>query len=294
MKKRMFAADPKRGKVLPWRRLVQSGALILILVVVPFCSQNPHHWSHASVDQAPLPSPSLSRVWGDTWSFSIQGITLTHPTAFFDYLFSGKTLPYLLLVSVLIPMLVTVLFGRVFCAWICPVGFLLELAAGIHRFLTKRGIARNLGMRDLRLPILGVCLVLSFVLSIPVISIIDPPHMLGRESILIFTHREVSVIGICFLGLILVFELFFVSRAWCRYLCPSGGCLTLLGVRRILRIRADMEKCIDCRRCRRICPYGLDPAKEDFGKTLDRMTCDSCGLCRDSCPTQAISYRFGK
>jgi len=131
-----------------------------------------------------------------------------------------------------------------------------------------------------------------FLFGIPVISIFDPAHLLGRELSMIFTHQEVSVAGLIFLLAILVFEILFVSSAWCRFFCPSGACLSLLGMKRICKIRVNKNECINCQKCRSFCPYGLEPDQMENYKTLQRAVCDNYGLCRDACTTGAISYEL--
>lgn len=276
---KMKPESPRKWKVLPFRRMIQVITFILIVLVIPFFSQNPQ-----------FPLPSISWIQGDTWSLTIGDISLTHPAALIDHLFSAGTLTVTLVFSVLLPLLITILFGRVFCSWFCPLGFILELISGINRYLKIKGIGRDFPVKDRRFHLFGICLILSFALGIPVMSIIDPPHMLGRESMTIFIHKHVGFAGMVYLLLILLFEVFFVSRAWCRYFCPSGGCLALIGMRRLCRITVDKSKCTDCNLCGRICPYELNPAFIDT-KT-GRTTCDNCGLCFDQCPTRAIAYRF--
>jgi len=161
-------------------------------------------------------------VFGDTWSFSIGGFTIIHPAAFIDFVFSAKFVSSSIVISVLIPLLITLLFGR--------------------------------------------------------------------EFSMIFTHQEISLSGFIFLLTIVLFEIFFVSRAWCRFLCPSGACLSLLGMKRIWRIRANKNKCAGCQKCRSICPYGLKPDQMEYYNTLQGAVCDNCGLCRDVCKTGAIYY----
>jgi ferredoxin-type protein NapH len=269
-----------------FRRVIQIAAL-LILIAVPLCNQNSSSWVPFSVTQGNAPDPTISNVFGDTWSFEAGGFQITHPVAFLDCIISSKTFQYGFLLSALIPLFMTLLLGRVFCSWICPVGFILELAAKIRKSYPKKFL-----IIDFRYRILVAALVLGFIFAIPVISIFDAPHLLGRELMLIFTHQEPNIFGLCFLLLIFLFEIFFVSRSWCRYFCPSGGCLSLLGMHRVVQIAADPSKCNGCNKCRKACPYELYP-KEIGSYTKNRRSiCDNCGLCKDVCPTDAISFQI--
>jgi len=239
-----------------------------------------------------MPQPTTALVTGDTWSFGIGDFRLLHPVAFVEGWVSAKVIFLPALVAVLIPLGMTLVLGRVFCSWMCPVGLLLELNTKCHAFLKKRGLSREIAIPDFRYLILAIALILGFVLAFPVISVFDPPHVLGRELMYLFTHHEVSVMGVSFLLGIVLFELFFVSRAWCSSFCPSGGGLSLLGMKRWWRIKMSPEQCIHCRECDAVCPYGLEPMGLADQQNFNWTKCENCGLCRDACPTGAIAYSF--
>ncbi|MDD4860084.1 MAG: 4Fe-4S binding protein, partial [Dehalococcoidales bacterium] len=79
------------------------------------------------------------------------------------------------------------------------------------------------------------------------------------------------------------------SRFWCRYLCPLGGLLALIGKIAWLRHYVDEKKCISCGRCATICPTtAIDPAQKFAANTAECITCLSCA---EVCPTRAISFR---
>ncbi|MFH2044381.1 MAG: 4Fe-4S binding protein [Pseudomonadota bacterium] len=287
----MKRSEKKNLKILPLRRISQI-SIILLIIAVPLYSQNPYNGSPSLIVKGQLPPPAISKVSGDTWSFSIGNFNIIHPAAFFDFVFSAKSVSSSMLIAVLIPLLITLLFGRVFCSWLCPIGFILELSTKINAILKKKGFTRKIYIRNFRYIILAVSLLTALLLGIPIISIFDPAHLLGRELSMIFTHQEVSVAGLIFLLAILVFEILFVSRAWCRFFCPSGACLSLIGVNRNFKIRTDQKECVNCNLCRSVCSYNLEPDKIVNYTTLQRAVCDNCGLCRDSCPKGAISYDF--
>jgi MauM/NapG family ferredoxin protein len=78
------------------------------------------------------------------------------------------------------------------------------------------------------------------------------------------------------------------KRFWCRKLCPLGAMLAIAGKWRPLGVRLDDAKCIDCGKCRRICPVGAIQ-----GKALSPEECTFCGSCVRPCPVDALSVRFG-
>jgi ferredoxin-type protein NapH len=280
-------------KVRPARRLMQVLVLFAI-IAVPYYSRNPLEWPPSRIVLGHLPPANIFPVTGDTWSISISGFKLLHPVAFIEAAVSSKAIYIPALLAVIIPLAITLVLGRVFCSWLCPVGFLLELNQKVNALLRKVGLHYGVRFRDLRYTLLFVSLTFGFIFAFPLISVFDPPHLLGRELMYFFTHNAVTLSGITFLFGILLFETVSTSRAWCNYLCPSGGGLSLLGSGRLLNIKMEKEACVKCSRCDDACPYYLEPMGLAEGKKFDWAKCENCGLCRDECPTAAISYSLGK
>lgn len=78
---------------------------------------------------------------------------------------------------------------------------------------------------------------------------------------------------------VLVLSLF-VERAWCRYACPLGGAISLLGKFCLLRIRRTDSACKGCSLCERPCPVKLPVATA----TVISSDCIGCLACVDTCP----------
>ena len=75
-------------------------------------------------------------------------------------------------------------------------------------------------------------------------------------------------------------------RFWCRYLCPLGALLGLVGRFGVRNRVVDAEACIACGACERVCP--LDAVRDEYLAT-DTSRCQLCMECADACPTDAIS-----
>jgi len=89
-------------------------------------------------------------------------------------------------------------------------------------------------------------------------------------------------------ALAVVLGLLVHPRAWCAF-CPSGTMQNVLGGgRRPLRI--DAQLCIDCKKCERVCPFGLLIRQDKGVGALQTRDCLKCGECVAACPKDALGW----
>jgi ferredoxin-type protein NapH len=176
----------QRVRIKPLRRASQLTVLSM-LIIIPYLTSNPFHWSPSRIALGQSPQPKIFQVSGDLWSLTLWSLKLSHPVAFIEETISAKKLYTPFLISALIPLVITITFGRVFCSWMCPVGFILELNQKVNKALRMKGLNRPIRMRDLRYTILVISLIFSFFFAFPLISIFDPPHYV-RQGIDVYIH----------------------------------------------------------------------------------------------------------
>ncbi|MGD0898749.1 MAG: 4Fe-4S binding protein [Thermoguttaceae bacterium] len=143
-----------------------------------------------------------------------------------------------------LPLVATLFFGRTFCAAVCPLGAVQELAA-VRPVRVPPWLDQALGL--LAYVYLGAAVLFAATGCGFVICRYDPFVGLFRLSagldMLILTG------GFLVLGM-------FVGRPYCRYLCPYGAILGVLSRLARWRVRIPPQECIQCRLCEDACPYG--------------------------------------
>lgn len=266
-----MAASKKRGRYGTLRRLSLLAAFLLLLV-------NPllnYHWG-------------IIFIQGWYQSLGIGALRLVSPLEGLESLLIGKQIYVPTLIGMGIPVLLAVYLGRVFCSWVCPISCLAEMLADVRKRIWKNAVLRDrlvLARRLLWFALIGEVL-LSLILGAPLFVFLSPPGLVGRELMMAVFFRSLAWEGVLVV-LVLALELL-TRRFYCRYFCPLGGLLALLGMRRKMVVEQTAVNCIRCGRCDRSCPLGLVPSQ---GESLSAY-CWNCGACIDSCEHAALGFTW--
>jgi ferredoxin-type protein NapH len=228
-------------------------------------------------------------VQGDVWAAQIGNIKITDPLSFLGNLARTKRFYALLFFAAVIPVIATIIFGKVFCGWICPMGLLFEMNDKLRNYLIKHGVPlpRWSVPGWFKYVVLGVGLITGLLFGVHYFFIIYPPKLVSGE-IYFWITRSAFSFGMLFIFCYLAVELLAAPRVWCRSLCPGGALYTLLNRFRFIRIKNDLKKCTNCGICDRICPYQINPSKGHLS-----AECDHCSICVDQCPVDTLTFIAG-
>lgn len=203
-------------------------------------------------------------------------------------------------VTVLVLSLSALLLGRAFCAWFCPLGLVGEWLHGLRSRLLP---GEWTPPRWLDVVLRGQkFLVLAFLLFIVLMAVPDaalpgyftsPYHQAADMKMGAFFFNLTLISGLC-LGWVLLLTATF-RQGFCRYLCPYGAWLALLGLLTVLRIRRDPARCLrsaghDCDKCSRACPSRIQVHQLIAVRSLE---CTSCLSCVAACPKRADALHLG-
>lgn len=194
---------------------------------------------------------------------------------------------------------VSLVAGRAFCGWMCPLGAVQEWLAGLARRisgekthvrgrLTKTRLPFRLPSRVDR-PLRYVkYLVLGLVLFTSVTAIYPPLHpFCPARAVFSFklTTGLLWTVLITFIATSLL-----VERIWCKYLCPLGAALAIFNKISPVRLHADFGSCNHCGRCDIECSMGI----KDVPDNLSDTECIRCLECLETCAREeALIIKIG-
>ncbi len=224
----------------------------------------------------------------------------------------------------LLILILTIVLGRFFCGWVCPLGTVLDSVSFAFRNKAGRSYRK---IRWLKYSIL-IFLLVGAIFSSQLVWFFDPLALLARSLTLtilpIITVITSALLGLLFnigflqdpliriqgffsstflpneltffrmSGWVLLIFLAtavaeFVSRRfWCRNLCPLGALLAFFSKFQILRRKVKGD-CTACGDCEKICK--MDAIKEDFRST-DGVECIQCFNCVKACPPKVTTINF--
>lgn len=236
--------------------------------------------------------------WAGTWivkgnlnsSLTLGVLPLSDPFILLQSWLAGLQFGSQALIGALIIALFYFLVGgRAFCAWVCPVNPVTDLAYWLRRKFRLRGNTRI--HRNTRYWLLAAVFALATITGLAAWELVNPVSVLHRGILFGMGAGWLLILAV------FIFDLAVSRRGWCGHLCPMGACYSLLGTHSPLRVRADhRDSCDKCMDCFDVCPEPqvIRPAlfgeKDGIGPVVDEANCTNCGRCIDVCSKQVFSF----
>ena len=224
------------------------------------------------------------------------------------------------LVVIVLLAVLTVIFGRIYCSIICPLGILQDLFGWLGKKAKKNRYTYTKALSWLRYGLL-VVFVVALVAHVALLAqllapysafgrimtmIFQPLWMMGNNQLASLAERvdsyafysvdvwlkslPVLIIAVATFVMLLVLA-WRNGRTYCNTICPVGTFLSLLARRSVLRVHFDTDKCRSCSLCTKNCKAACIDFKNH---TIDYSRCVACGDCIDSCKFGALKYGLSR
>lgn len=214
--------------------------------------------------------------------------------------------------------IITFIWGRVYCSFICPLGTYQDIISNISRRINKK--KKHFLLKPytvIRYSILSVTIIFLLSGSIFLLNLLDPFSIFGKiisnvirplllvaqnftarrlENLNVFWLYPVEIknvdwmavaIAMIFLSIITFFS-YRKGRLFCNTICPVGSLLGLFSKFSVYQIAIDESNCKSCNLCERECKAGCI---DKVNKTIDFSRCVSCYNCFNACHSEGIVYK---
>lgn len=199
---------------------------------------------------------------------------------------------------------VTLLLGRVFCGWVCPLGSIFDAYGWLLRKLRVRFEGPSPSWFRFKYYLLTAILIFAALGAVSPLMGFDPIVLLTRTAAAVINPfwrkgHELSLFGqvggaVGSHGYLIDFATLFlfiaimaattkVSRIWCRVACPLGAYLGAMSRNAVLR--RDTQGCIHCNICANHCPTGAISFQN--AEVYNESECIKCFACSQECPVDA-------
>lgn len=190
---------------------------------------------------------------------------------------------------------ISILFRKAFCSWICPFGWISEkLTVLANKTIGKQFVLPNfldLPLRSLKYLLLGFFVWGIFFQMNGMVAYMflnSDYNKVSDVKMLLFLI-DMSKTAMIVIVILLILTYYF-KNFWCRYLCPYGALMGIFGWFSPSVITRNADSCIDCGKCNKACMNQLDIMNK---KEVFSPECNSCLACVDACPQKdTLEYRF--
>lgn len=244
-----------------------------------------------------IPLLNLYEVYGITGTFyaiNIGGLGIADPVVIFQTIFAAGRLTVPLVSATLFPLVLALIFGRVWCGWMCPYHLVADwiawLRSRVWRSRSTAPASFNSFRANLsRYSFLIAGTAVAGAIGIPVLNYFSAPGIISTEAMIFVKERSVSL-ELLFIVVLLGLELSVLPRFWCRLFCPTGAFISVFRAPFTLHVENVMKPpknaCCQENHCSSVCPMGLNPYNE-----TGNLLCTNCGLCVDACPSRKLRFR---
>jgi polyferredoxin len=187
---------------------------------------------------------------------------------------------------------VSLIFGKAFCSWMCPIGYISEMIGDFGEKIIYKLFKRKLKMprwldyplRSLKYLLMGFFVyAIFFTMSTAALKFfLDGDYNVMADVKMYHFFANMSQFALIVIAVLFGLSII-IRNFWCRYLCPYGALLGIVSFFSPTKIKRNLDSCIDCGLCAKACPSSI---KVDKVKRVISDECSSCLSCVDACPVK--------
>lgn len=171
-----------------------------------------------------------------------------------------------------VSLILAVVFGRVYCGYVCPMNTVMQPTEWLSKKLKlSKGAPKWLEK--------GIFPWVFLVLSIALMMVTKKVLNINLPILIIWVVLSALI------------TIVFHPYVFHNLICPFGALQRLFGRFAFFSKNVDADKCIGCKKCESVCPSVAIEVKENKKAVIDKSFCHQCTNCTVACPTNAISYK---
>lgn len=253
------------------------------------------------------------------WTWGLPQNTVGDAFTAIQLTFYNGVFPWLAFASFLIT---GILIGKALCGWICPFGFIQDLATYIKRHKTEPAprthdtmlyikyvglalilfisitfaISKTMGVSSGYESSVGIFVKAPFTALSPAQTLFSilPTMALNLKNAVSITALSTALFWAQIVFLIIVLAVIvYIPRGFCRYLCPHGAIMAIMNRFSFIGLRREPAKCarIGCGKCVEACPTRV-PIMDLPWEKFSHPECIYCLKCADACEEKAIKLTY--
>ena len=191
---------------------------------------------------------------------------------------AAYAIPYVVIVLFFLPLILALLFGRVFCGGVCPLGAIQDLVLLKPVHLPRR-LDKTLG--TLKYIYLVVAIWFAIGETLPFLPTVERDFIICRFDPFVGFFRFAGSGGVLMFGGALLVLGLSVGRPYCRFLCPYGALLAIVSRFSWHGVTITPDEELDCGLCAESCPFGAIEKMRAI-----RSSCLFCARCYAACPRE--------
>jgi ferredoxin-type protein NapH len=241
--------------------------------------------------QKTLSSRQNIRKWLLVISFLLLPVTLAFISPIIILMGAAEGIATGSMILFITIFLLSLVVARLWCGWLCPMGAWQEICSPLMKHTVQEGWRNYV---KYGVTVLWLALLAYLIISAGGIHAVDPFY--NTENGLSITSLPALIVVAVIFAIIFLVAYFAGRRGFCHVMCPVAG-LMVVGrkIRNIfgwpaLQLDADATRCIDCKKCSKECPMGLDVNGMVRKGGMENADCILCASCADVCPKAAITY----